>query len=191
MKIPLSLELPDLALHKRFTDRLVVLQNPFRTFIVIWSPISVTILVMGLIWNKRGEDISSIATSVNLAVIYSLITIVGLISVQKPKWTTNLFMLTRFIGTITLIYSQYAYLMCGDDVSKLPVMAALKRIKEISTYRRISQSQYFQNLFYIVAFSKNFFFEYILITMCFWAEMFYNNQLYDLDGEVSLGQIMF
>jgi hypothetical protein len=70
-------------------------------------------------------------------------------------------------------------------------MAALKRIKEISTYRRISQSQYFQNLFYIVAFSKNFFFEYILITMCFWAEMFYNNQLYDLDGEVSLGQIMF
>ena len=81
--------------------------------------------------------------------------------------------------------------MCDKDVSKLSVMAALKRNKEISTYRRITQSLYFQYLFYITVFSKNFFFIYILATMCFWAEMFYSNQLYDLDGEVSLGQIMF
>ena len=104
MKLPLSLVLPDLALQTRFTNRLVVLQNPIRMFIAIWSPIGALMLGMGLIWNKR-DDISSKARDVNLLVNNLLVTIVGFISIRKPKWTTNLFIIVRFIITIALIYS--------------------------------------------------------------------------------------
>ena len=117
MKIPLSLKFPEPALQKRFTNRLVALQKPFRMIIVIICPFAVTMMTMGLIWNRRGEDISSYVRDVNLIVNYSLCTIMGLIAIQRPKWTTNLFMLTRFILSILLIYSQYKYLLCREDVS--------------------------------------------------------------------------